>query len=433
MRLFSRDITAEDSDLHPINANKNLVSHGEAHGHVGGSPEVVGHGSSGRPVHDTPEVEGQVGNGSVGTNVGQRTLVRVLEGQHGSGSSQLSGLGLELSKDVLSLLLVKGVLRLLLEVGDLVVEVLGLSNAVEQVSKVGSLLGGNLGSGCVLGGRTVTKSPDALGTLNNKVLVDKKTSSGALLSRDLGHELSNNRSHSVTGGPHKSSVRHLKGLLSTVTLGLLGSDHILVNRLNHGLGQNGDLLVREGFLGVVNELLGERGQNVGESLDKSNLEIVSDIGDPLSEIVLEEVLELGSELDTGRATSNNDSVQKSLSDLRVLLELGLLNAIHEGSSNLLGVGDLLEEASVLLDTGDTKGGGHGANTDNKIVEGDLLDDLLLGVLRDGGSDGHNSLLVVNLGSISLEVLAFGLLVSNDASDGLHNGSVLNGSGGTRGQ
>lgn len=84
------------------------------------------------------------------------------------------------------------------------------------------------------------------------------------------------------------------------------------------------------------------------------MEVVLDLRNPLLEILLEEVLELTSELDTGRSTANHDHVQQTLHFLfSLVLEDSSLDAVHDTLADLLGVTNFLQEARVLSDTGDT--------------------------------------------------------------------------------
>lgn len=92
---------------------------------------------------------------------------------------------------------------------------------------------------------------------------------------------------------------------------------------------------------------------VRESLDQGDVEVVLDLGNPLLQVLLEEVLDLTGELDTGGTTANHDHVQQTL-DLFIclVLEDSRLDAVHNALADLLGVTDLLQEARVLLHTGD---------------------------------------------------------------------------------
>jgi len=92
----------------------------------------------------------------------------------------------------------------------------------------------------------------------------------------------------------------------------------------------------------------------GKGLNESDTELIGNFGHPGLEVVLEEVLELTSELDTGRATTNDDHVEKTLALLRALvLESGGFTAVHNTLADTLSISNLLQEARVLADTRDT--------------------------------------------------------------------------------
>lgn len=92
----------------------------------------------------------------------------------------------------------------------------------------------------------------------------------------------------------------------------------------------------------------------GKGLNESNAELIGNFGHPGLEVVLEEVLELTSELDTGRATTNDNHVEKTLALFRALvLESGGFTAVHNTLADTLSISNLLQEARVLADTRDT--------------------------------------------------------------------------------
>ena len=92
----------------------------------------------------------------------------------------------------------------------------------------------------------------------------------------------------------------------------------------------------------------------GEGFNKSDTELIGDFGHPGLEVVLEEVLKLTSELDTSRATTDNNHVQKTLALLGALiLESGGFTAVHNTLADTLSISNLLQEARVLADTRNT--------------------------------------------------------------------------------
>jgi len=96
------------------------------------------------------------------------------------------------------------------------------------------------------------------------------------------------------------------------------------------------------------------GTYAGKSFDKSNTEFISNFGHPGLEVVLEEILELTSELDTSGATTDDNHVQKTLALLGALvLESGSFTAVHDTLTDTLSISNLLQEARVLADTRNT--------------------------------------------------------------------------------
>jgi hypothetical protein len=93
---------------------------------------------------------------------------------------------------------------------------------------------------------------------------------------------------------------------------------------------------------------------VGQSLYESDMEVFSDIRNPFLEIVVEEVLQLTSELDTGGTTADDDHVKQSLDLFGVLiLECCRLAAVHDTSSDGLSIIDFLEKETMLAHSRNT--------------------------------------------------------------------------------
>lgn len=83
------------------------------------------------------------------------------------------------------------------------------------------------------------------------------------------------------------------------------------------------------------------------------MEVVLNLRNPLPQILFEEVLEFTSKLDTGRATANDNHVEKSLDFFfGLVLERSRLDTVHDALADLLGVTDFLQKARVVLDSGD---------------------------------------------------------------------------------
>lgn len=238
---------------------------------VGRSPEE--HGSRTARGNVTVE-ESQVGNSLFGTNVGKGTLVRVVEGSDLAGPVDLLGKALNLGS-------VGGGVgpqssELLLELGL-------LAELLEDTGEVDTLLIGDLGSGGVRGGGTVTDGVDTLSAEQSEVVVDEETPSLGLDVRELGHKVSGDVPGSVTGSPDEETVRDLSDFL----IGVLDDDALGLDVLDHGSGENINLVLLEGRLCVLDELLGEGGENVGEGLDKGDLESVGNLGVPLLKVILD--------------------------------------------------------------------------------------------------------------------------------------------------
>jgi hypothetical protein len=255
---------------------------------VSGSPEQHGSSTSGGEV--TVE-EGQVGDSLLRPNVAdrsvmlnrsvlknghsrKRTLVGVVEGSELGGSVQLLGQSLDFS------LVGSGVGLQLLELS---LKLVLLSELAEHLGKVDTLLRGDLGSGGVLSSGAVSHGVSSLSSEQSKVVVNKQTSSLSLCVGKLAHQVSGDLSGSVTGGPDKKTVGDLLHLL----VGVLDDNAGRLDILNHGSGENVNLVGSELVLSVLDELLGEGGKDVGESLDQGDLQSVGDLRVPLLQVVLQ--------------------------------------------------------------------------------------------------------------------------------------------------
>ena len=84
------------------------------------------------------------------------------------------------------------------------------------------------------------------------------------------------------------------------------------------------------------------------------MEVLSDLWDPLSQVLGEEILEFAGEFDTGWSTANDDHVQETLDFVcGLVFESSGLAAVHDALADHLGVADFLEEETVFADTWDT--------------------------------------------------------------------------------
>lgn len=358
--------------------------------------------------------------------------MRVLEGTHLLHAAETLLDLLHLGEDLIAGVFVRSLGLLLGENSELGLELLGLGHLVEEAGKESTLLGGDLGGGSVVGDSTVTDGPDVLGTLNDKVLVDVKTTASVGLCGNLAHEVLDNGTESVTSSPDEKTVGNaLQNLLASLLVGVLGLDVLLSDVLNHGLVADLNSLLLESLLGVVDQVLGEHGKDGGKGLDEGDAEVANNLRNPLLEVVLEEILKLASEFDTSGATTDDNHVQQTLDLLGALvLESGSLTAVHDALANLLSVADLLQEAAVFLDTRDTESSVLSADTDDEHVEGDLG-------LRSSALDLRfivdvdNLFLVVDLGGLGFVVLDGGGLVTEEVADGFHNAAVFDGTSGAR--
>lgn len=322
----------------------------EAHAQVSTAPEEVGHGTTTGDVAAQPA---DVRNSALLSDVSHATLVRVLEGTNLLGSPQLLLAFADRVKDLVTLLTLSlglGIRQLL----QLLLDSLGLGHGVEKTGKESTLLTGNLGGRGVVGNSTVTNGPDVLSAVHDEVLVHSKTTTRVLLGRELVHQIADNGANSVTGSPDQQTVGNTLDGLGSIRVGDHGLDVLVGDVLDHSLSADRDLLLLEGRFSVVDKLLGEHGKDVGQSFDEGDLEVLLDFRNPLLQVILEEVLQLTGELDTSRATTNHNHVEKTLDFVfSLVLEHSSLNAVHDALADLLSIVDLLQEAGVLPDTGDT--------------------------------------------------------------------------------
>jgi hypothetical protein len=84
------------------------------------------------------------------------------------------------------------------------------------------------------------------------------------------------------------------------------------------------------------------------------MEIVLDFRNPFLQILLEEILELASKLDTSGTTSDNDHVQETLHLIfSLVFESGRFNTVHDTLADFLRIADFLQEARMLSNSGNT--------------------------------------------------------------------------------
>jgi hypothetical protein len=346
--LDTRDVAAKDFGLCPVHEHQDAVARAEAHAEVGAAPENIRDRAAAGNVACEPR---DVGHGLFGANVRERALVGILKGTDLLDAAQALLELLDLAEDLVAGLLTGCFFLGDGELGELGVDFLRLGHVVEHAGEESTFLSGDLGCWGVVCDCAVTDGPHVLGALDNQVFVHGQTTSRVLLGGDLADQVLDQRSEGVSGSPDEQSVGNLLNLLLAVRASRLGLDVLVGHVLNHGLCADGNRLLLERLLGVVDELLGEHGQNVGQSLDKGDMEVVFDLWEPLLQIRVEEVLELASKLNTGRSTTNNHHVQQALLLLvGLVLEGGRLAAVHDACADTLGISDLLEEQAVFTYT-----------------------------------------------------------------------------------
>ena len=153
---------------------------------------------------------------------------------------------------------------------------------------------------------TIADSPHVLRSIDYHIFIHGQASTRIFLSGDLLHQVFHHRAHRIPGGPNQETVRKYFDLLGSIRFRVFGFDVLISHFLHHGLGADGNGFLLEGGFGIVDKLLRERRKNVREGFDKSHMEMVRDLRHPFLEILLEKVLQLASELDTGRPTSNDN-------------------------------------------------------------------------------------------------------------------------------
>lgn len=166
---------------------------------------------------------------------------------------------------------------------ELRLELVLLSEFAKHLSEIDTLLTGDLGSRSVLRSGTITDSVCALRTQKCQVIVDNQSSTLGLRIRKARHQFPGDSSRSVSGSPDEQTVRNLLHLL----VGVLDSNAHRSDVLDHGSGKDIDLVGSESVFGVLDELLGECGQDVGKGFDKGDLESIGDFRVPLLQVVLD--------------------------------------------------------------------------------------------------------------------------------------------------
>ncbi|KAH3668628.1 hypothetical protein OGAPHI_002382 [Ogataea philodendri] len=397
---------SDDEDL----SNQSSHSSRDAHGDVTGSPDQVGESTTGGGGGEsTPH---QVGNGLLSTHVRKGTKVVVFERLDVSQGSVQSGLDLGFfvrvgRSDQFSLQVVNG------------------SSLGESRSKVVSLLVSNLTGWWVAGEGTVTNSVNVLSTLDLEVLIHKKTSSSTGLTLNLLEKTGGEVSRTDTTGPDKHTVWKLLLLgASVLLLGGSGDDSV-GNVVNGSVDEQLDVVLSKSLLSVSPQALGERVQNVWQSLDQSDLDFLGDFRHPFAQVLVNVVLQFTGKFDTSWTTTNNNKVQQSLSlGTSFREQRSLLDRLQDLSSDLDGVWQLLQETSIVGNTWDVESGWLSSNSNNQVV----VLNFLLNSRRVWELDLQRVVGVVQVSSVGFVVGNFGRSSLGNRSDWLNNRSWLDGSG-----
>lgn len=461
-RLEARDTTAEDPGNEPVDGHEELVPEGHGLGQVGGTPEdpggpatelVAGTLVDGLPAaevgHDTPVAELEA-RGVLDVDDALVGLVEDLGEVGGLLSGDLGGLG-------------EGALALdnggVAEDEDVTEEAVTAGGG-DDLGALGSLLGG-LGLDA---DTEVLVNEDAAGAGVGGELGLGAAGLGAILRRDgdsevLGGELLDEGVGHETGGPDdETGTDLLVAVLLDLELQLtvLGTELAIgeADALDVVLSADLDLLTPEGIHGILGKSLVEHGENLGGDIVDGDLDELEEVGVHLGKIVVDEIVELGAELDTGRATTDNGEVEEVGA---VLIgegagALGVGALLEEGKdpqADAAGITNIAEEVGVLTDALDAEGLGVGTASNDELVIGDVEGSAPGGGLVELAAlaDGDNGLagrvgvgVGLNADGLVGEVDVLGpTLVEADAvvqaADGLQDGTELestDGSGGEKG-
>lgn len=238
---------------------------------------------------------------------GPASSISTREGSNGLPASQVghNSQGLELER-----LVGRDINRLAVHSQDLVLGL--LSAGVQSVGEVSSHLVGSLsgsGKALVLNGSTVTENEDIVADDLLAVLISL-VSAEVVIDLNLGATGSADKSGSLeslgdegvrseTSAPHDQSNRDAALLL--------GNQSIRVNALNMVLSLDLDSLARKVLSGVTLEVLVEHGENLRGNIVDGDLSGLHELGVDLGEIILNQIMKLGGELDTGGTSAYNTS------------------------------------------------------------------------------------------------------------------------------
>ena len=100
----------------------------------------------------------------------------------------------------------------------------------------------------------------------------------------------------------------------------------------------------------------ERGgcMHVWQGFHECDVEILLDVGDPLPQVLVEEILKLAGKLNTCGSTANYNHVKKSFNLVWILVfEGGGFAAVHNAFPDPLGIADFFQEQTVFSYTRNT--------------------------------------------------------------------------------
>ena len=231
-------------------------------------------------------------------------------------------------------------------------------------------------------------------------------------------------------GPHADAE-----LDDVLGFGLLVHDDSLVRAdgQDAATGEDGDAIAGELLRGVLADALVVRVEDVVGGLHDGDGDLVGQTGVQFGHVVLEEIVQLGSELHAGGPTAHDEHGEH----LALFLvghagEGRRLEKVRQSASDGERVVNLLEEDGVLANAGGAEGVAGGADGDDELVVGD-------GELGIGGGDAaivaaaHGLGLGVDRDRRGFEESRVAGSAGKEATHGLDERARLDGADGHTGQ
>ena len=198
-----------------------------------------------------------------------------------------------------------------------------------------------MGGRGVVGDGAIADGPNVFGAVDDKVFVYGEAAAGVFLRGDLAHEVFDDGAQGVASSPDKEAVGEAFGFFGAVWASVFSFDGFVGDLFYHGFCADGDGFFFERRFGVVDELFGEHGKDIGQSFNESDVEVVRDFRHPFLEVLLEEVLELASEFNTCGTSPNDYHVKEALSFFgRLVFEACGFYAVHDTLPDFLSIADL---------------------------------------------------------------------------------------------